>query len=105
MEHSDLDLCKYNAPNSRTDVAAIFLGDAGESPENRDICIYPVADSCNNISPLNQCSDPVAYILRFPSGECGWNSNMEHAEERRSAKRIRVTQLQYYSYRFAVRSI
>ncbi|GBO24626.1 hypothetical protein AVEN_205206-1 [Araneus ventricosus] len=75
-----------------------------ESPQNRAICIYPVADSYKNISPLNQCSDPMVYLLLFPNGECGWNSNMEHVEERRSEKRVRVTQLQFYSYRFAVRN-
>ncbi|GBM68541.1 hypothetical protein AVEN_247892-1 [Araneus ventricosus] len=87
VEHPDLDLRRYNAPTSRTEVTAIFVGDDGEPPANRDICIYPVADSYKNISPLNQCSDPIVNPLLFPSGECGWNSNMEHVEERRSAKR------------------
>ncbi|GBM09954.1 hypothetical protein AVEN_86831-1 [Araneus ventricosus] len=104
MEHPDLDLRRYNAPTSRTEVAAIFVGDDREPPANRDICIYPVADSYKNILPLNQCSDPMVYPLLFANGECGWNSNMEHVEERRSAKCVRVTQLQYYSYRFAVRN-
>ncbi|GBL82289.1 hypothetical protein AVEN_252458-1 [Araneus ventricosus] len=104
MEHPDLDLSRYNVPTSMTEVAAIFVGDDGEPPANRDICIYPVAGSCKNISPLNQCSRPMVYPLLFPHGECGWNSNMEHVEERRSSKRIRVTELQYYSYRFAVRN-
>ncbi|GBN12750.1 hypothetical protein AVEN_246719-1 [Araneus ventricosus] len=36
----------------------------------------------------------MVYPLLFPHGECGWNS----------AERVRVTQLQYYSYRFAVRN-
>ncbi|GBN30846.1 hypothetical protein AVEN_137192-1 [Araneus ventricosus] len=88
MKHPDLDLRRYNAPTSRTEVAAIFVEDDGEPP------VYPVADSCKNISPINQCSNPMVYFLLFPHG-CGWNSNMEHVEERRSAKRIRVTQLQY----------
>ncbi|GBN77814.1 hypothetical protein AVEN_123079-1 [Araneus ventricosus] len=46
----------------------------------------------------------MVYPLLFLNGECGWNSNLEHVEERRSAKRVRVIQLQYYSYRFAVRN-
>ncbi|GBL95511.1 hypothetical protein AVEN_54116-1 [Araneus ventricosus] len=32
MEHPDLDLRRYNAPISRTEVAAIFVGDDGEPP-------------------------------------------------------------------------
>ncbi|GBM32486.1 hypothetical protein AVEN_156584-1 [Araneus ventricosus] len=70
MEHPDLYLRRYNAPTSRTNVAAIFVGDDGEPPANRDICIYPVADSYKNISPLNQCNDPMVYPLLFPNGEC-----------------------------------
>ncbi|GBO12077.1 hypothetical protein AVEN_21690-1 [Araneus ventricosus] len=104
MEHPDLDLRRYNAPASMIEVTAIFVGDDGEPPANRDIFIYPVADSCKIISPLSQCSEPVVYYLLFPHEERGCNSNMEHVEERRSAKRVRVTQLQYYSYRFAVRN-
>ncbi|GBN16213.1 hypothetical protein AVEN_222588-1 [Araneus ventricosus] len=46
MEHPDFDLRRYNdAPTSRTQVAAIFVGDEVEHPANRDICIYPVANS------------------------------------------------------------
>ncbi|GBM15800.1 hypothetical protein AVEN_262952-1 [Araneus ventricosus] len=45
MEHPHFDLRRYNAPTSRTEVAAIFVGDEVEPPENRDICIYPVANS------------------------------------------------------------
>ncbi|GBM61142.1 hypothetical protein AVEN_26742-1 [Araneus ventricosus] len=45
MEHPDFDLLRYNAPTSRTEVAAIFVGDEVEPPSNRDICIYPVANS------------------------------------------------------------
>ncbi|GBM17649.1 hypothetical protein AVEN_261206-1 [Araneus ventricosus] len=98
MEHPDLDLRRYNAPASWTEVAAIFVGDDREPPANRDISTYQIADSYKNISPLNQCSDPMVYPLLFPNGEC----NMEHVEERRSVKRVKVTQLQYYSYRFTI---
>ncbi|GBL80634.1 hypothetical protein AVEN_240149-1 [Araneus ventricosus] len=103
MEHPDLDIRRYNAPTSRTEVAAIFVGDDGELPANRDICIYPIGEGCKNISPLNQCNDPMVYPLLFPRGEQGWSNEMEHVEERRSAKRNRVTQLQFYAYRLSVR--
>ncbi|GBO29161.1 hypothetical protein AVEN_236302-1 [Araneus ventricosus] len=104
MEHPGLDMRRYNAPTSRTEVAAIFVGDDGEPPANRDICIYPIGEGCKNISPLNQCNDPMVYPLLFPRGEQGWSNEMEHVEERRSAKRNRVTQLQFYAYRLSVRS-
>ncbi|GBO36231.1 hypothetical protein AVEN_112226-1 [Araneus ventricosus] len=91
MEHPYLDLRRYNAPTSRSEVAAIFVGDGVETPANGEICIYPVANSYKNISPLNQCSDPLVYPLLFLNGDRGWNSNLEHVEERRSAKRVRAT--------------
>ncbi|GBN38460.1 hypothetical protein AVEN_85682-1 [Araneus ventricosus] len=52
MEYLDLDLRRYNAPASRIEVAAIFVGHDGEPPANRDIFIYPVADSCKIILHL-----------------------------------------------------
>ncbi|GBM57791.1 hypothetical protein AVEN_90955-1 [Araneus ventricosus] len=42
MENGNLDLRRYNQPTSKTEIAAIFVGDNGEPPANRDICIYPV---------------------------------------------------------------
>ncbi|GBN87992.1 hypothetical protein AVEN_107373-1 [Araneus ventricosus] len=104
LEDKNLDMRRYNAPTLCTEVAAIFVGDNGESPANRDICVYPVGDTCQSISPLNQCCDPMTYPLLFPRGECSWNTGMEHVEERRTAKRTRVTQLQYYAYRLSQRN-
>ncbi|GBO03346.1 hypothetical protein AVEN_171029-1 [Araneus ventricosus] len=46
----------------------------------------------------------MTYPLLFPRGECSWNTGMEHVEERRTAKRTRVTQLQYYAYRLSQRN-
>ncbi|GBM40617.1 hypothetical protein AVEN_27202-1 [Araneus ventricosus] len=99
LEDKNLDMRRYNAPTLCTEVAAIFVGDNGEPPANRDICVYPVGDTCQSISPLNQCCDPMTYPLLFLRGECSWNTGMEHVEERRTAKRTRITQLQYYAYR------
>nr|XP_042913564.1 uncharacterized protein LOC122273596 [Parasteatoda tepidariorum] len=77
MEDPPSDLRRYNAPTSKTEVAAIFVGDNGEPPSNRDLCIYPVADSCKTISPMNPCIDPMVYPLLFPQGDCGWHAEME----------------------------
>ncbi|GBN17337.1 hypothetical protein AVEN_141499-1 [Araneus ventricosus] len=44
MENGDLDLRRYNQPTFRAEIAAIFVGDNGEPPANRDICIYPADD-------------------------------------------------------------
>ncbi|GBN15889.1 hypothetical protein AVEN_144698-1 [Araneus ventricosus] len=102
MENGDLDLHRYNQPTSKTEIAVTFVGDNGEPPANRDICIYPVCNSCNNISPLHQYCDPMVYPLLFPRGELGWNINMKHSEEGRPSKYTQVTQLQFYAYWLAV---
>ncbi|GBN37343.1 hypothetical protein AVEN_133030-1 [Araneus ventricosus] len=77
LEHKNLDMRHYNAPTLCTEVAAIFVGDNGEPPANRDICVYPVGDTCQSISPLNQCCDTLAYPLLFPGasvvGTLEWN--------------------------------
>ncbi|GBM22543.1 hypothetical protein AVEN_183975-1 [Araneus ventricosus] len=70
LEDKNLYKRRYNAPTLCTEVAAIFVGDNGEPPPNRDICVYPVRDTCQNISPLNQCCGPMAYSLLFPWDEC-----------------------------------
>ncbi|GBO06798.1 hypothetical protein AVEN_152070-1 [Araneus ventricosus] len=104
MENGNLDLCRYNQPIFKTEIAAIFVADNGEPPENRDICIYPAGNSYRIISPLNQCCGPMVYALLFTRGELGWNINMKYNEDGRSSKYTRVTQLQFYAYRLAVRS-
>ncbi|GBM51316.1 hypothetical protein AVEN_175760-1 [Araneus ventricosus] len=46
LDDKNLDMRRYNAPTLCTEVAAIFVGDNGEPPANRDICVYPVGDTC-----------------------------------------------------------
>ncbi|XP_055942022.1 uncharacterized protein LOC129972067 [Argiope bruennichi] len=72
-ETRNLDIRRYKQHITKTEIAAIFAGDNGVPPVNRDICIYPVGNSSNgkNISPLNQCCDPIVYPLLFPRGELG----------------------------------
>ncbi|GBO33564.1 hypothetical protein AVEN_242559-1 [Araneus ventricosus] len=45
LEDKNLDMRRYNASTLFTEVAAIFVGDNGEPPSNRDICVYPVGDT------------------------------------------------------------
>jgi hypothetical protein len=49
MEDPDLDKRRYNAPTSRTEVAAIFVGEDREPPANRHISTYPTDDCCRSI--------------------------------------------------------
>ena len=47
--------------------------------------------------------DPMIYPIIFPNGEIGWRKDMQHAPARRTAIRTKLTQQQYYCYRFAIR--
>lgn len=49
-------------------------------------------------------TSPMVYPLFFPCGDLGWHSGMLHDLQHRTAKRTRVTQLQFYSYTLAIRA-
>ena len=44
------------------------------------------------------------YPILFPCGDPGWHEALQHTEEHRTARRCKVTMLQYYSYRLAIRT-
>ena len=44
------------------------------------------------------------YPLLFPCGDPGWYEGLQHTQEHRTASRFKVTMLQYYSYRMAIRT-
>ena len=43
------------------------------------------------------------YPVLFPTGLLGWNPSLQHNQAFQTASRIKLTQLQYYSYRLAIR--
>ena len=96
------DQRRYNAPVV-DEVAAVFVGNDGAPPGNHDIVVYPKNQPLRNISYLNKNCDPMMYPLLFPKGLFGWDPTQLHNDGFRTASRVTVTQLQYYSYRFAVR--
>lgn len=56
-----LDCRRYNEPTH--DVAAVFLGEDGAPPENRDIVVYPKDRAPKGISYMSCHLDPVCYRL------------------------------------------
>ncbi|GBM19108.1 hypothetical protein AVEN_135596-1 [Araneus ventricosus] len=101
LEDKNLDMRRYNAPTLCTEIAAIFVGDNGEPTANKDICVYPVGDTCQSISPLNQCCDLMTYPMLFPRVSV---VGMEHVEEIKTVKSTRAIRLQYYTYRLSQRN-
>jgi PIF1-like helicase/Helitron helicase-like domain at N-terminus len=95
------DLRNYALPESRSDVAAIFVGD--DPPFDVDLKIYPRAfDRLNEIKNLNSLADPMTYPLLFPHGEYGYRTGVRHVGPRATQNRT-VTIRQYYSYRIQIR--
>jgi hypothetical protein len=93
---------RFNEP-VHDEVAAVFVGPNGEPPSNHDIVVYPRGRPLQHISHLNRNLDPMLYPLFFPKGEYGWSPDLEHVEAHRTAVRNRVTQMEFYSYRLAMR--
>ncbi len=96
------DLRRYNHPTVR-EVAAVFVGEKGAPPQNRDIVVWPREEAQHRISELNNCVDPLTYALLFPDSCRGWHSNLKHDAEFNTKKNIRVTAVQFYSHRILVR--
>ncbi|XP_057294730.1 uncharacterized protein LOC130623277 [Hydractinia symbiolongicarpus] len=96
------DRRRYNLPH-HDEVAAIFVGQDGAPPGNRDIITYPRGGNLQNISTLSANLEPMVYPLFFPRGEPGWYYGIPHVAERATRTRNTTTMLQYYSYRVAVR--
>ena len=96
------DQRRYNEPR-HDEVAAVFVGEDGAPPFERDIVVYPRAESCRIIPYMSANCDPMIYPLLFPRGDLGWVHGALHSAERRTSTRRTVTLLQFYSYRLAVR--
>ncbi|XP_057297346.1 uncharacterized protein LOC130627125 [Hydractinia symbiolongicarpus] len=96
------DRRRYNTP-SHEEVAAIFIGEDGAPPAQRDIVIYPRDHALVNISTMSANLDPMIYPMFFPRGDAGWHNSINHVLERQTATRQRVTRLQFCAYRIAIR--
>ena len=96
------DRRRDNAPLHQ-EVAAIFVGNDGAPPAARDIVVYPRDQPLRHISHISCNIDPMMYPIIFPRGEPGWDENLNHVRERATAVRNRLTQLEYYIYRIAIR--
>jgi hypothetical protein len=101
-----IDPRRYNAPKAN-EVAIVFSNTDGEPPLERDLIIHlrgnptnPAEPKVKRISVLDPNLEPMVYPLLFPYGEQGWSPDISLHGGR---VRTRVTQMQYYGYRFAVR--
>lgn len=97
---------RYNAPRAN-EVAIVFNSKDGEPPLHRDLLIHlrsdplnPFASKTKRISVLDPLLDAMTYPLLHPFGDPGWSPEIKHVDDIDR----RVTQMEYYGYRFAVRN-
>lgn len=95
----------YNAPINSDDVALVFVSDReGNIPADIDFAVYPSnSRTLKRINSLSKHLDPMVFPLFFPNGEFGWTTDMHHSSEHSTAVRNKITTLQFYSYKIAVR--
>ncbi|CAF5112615.1 unnamed protein product [Rotaria sp. Silwood1] len=100
INHGVHDRRLYNLPTAN-EVAAIFVGEDSDIPTYRHIAIHPRDQDLQTISILHPHCDPMIYPLLFPRGDKGWYPELEKIDQSRNRKR--VSMLQFYSYRLAIR--
>ncbi|CAF3164635.1 unnamed protein product [Rotaria sp. Silwood2] len=101
INHGIHDRRLYNLPTAN-EVAAVFVGEDSDVPTYRHIAIHPRGQDLQTISILHPHCDPMIYPLLFPRGDKGWYPELEKIDQSRNRKR--VSMLQFYSYRVAIRA-
>jgi len=97
----------------------IFKNEDGEPPLERDLLIHcrvdandPNQKKTQRISILDPNLEPLVYPLLFPFGDQSWGIDIPLHQRPNALRtihrpsenpRTKVTQLQYYGYRFAIR--
>ena len=71
------------------------------TPSNRDILLRLRHGGFQRISEVHPSYDPLHYVLLFPKGDDGWHVDIPLEG---SAKRERITTMQFYSYRLQIRN-
>ena len=89
----------YNTPTV-SEVAAVFLAEDAEITTPYKIVVHQQGGGMKTISILDDNCDPLVYPLLFPGGDKGWHPNIKANKER---KRQEISQLEFYSYRLAIR--
>ena len=95
-----LDKNRYNIA-ACNEVAVVFVGENGDPPLKRDICIYEKTSNKPLCIPnISKHVDPMVYPLMFPFGESGWSPYMKSLNLDHSSN---ISALQYYKYVLSAR--
>nr|KAJ0209786.1 hypothetical protein LSAT_V11C400186900 [Lactuca sativa] len=96
----DQDGRTNNLP-SASEVAALIVGDIGDSIDNRDIVVQTSSGSLRRISELHPSYLPIQYPLLFPYGDDGYRVDIPHRgiTPSSNSKRPNCTMREFFSYR------
>ncbi|KAJ9541777.1 hypothetical protein OSB04_028283 [Centaurea solstitialis] len=89
----------YNLP-SASEVAALIVGDIGNTTEKRDIIVEHQTGRLQQISELHPSYLPLQYPLLFPYGEDGYRVDIPHRgiTSSNSSKRPNVTMREFFAF-------
>lgn len=90
------DRHKHNIP-AENEVAAIFVSNDGEIPQNRAIVVHPKTGRLRRIPIINEMVDAMTYPLLLPYGDAGWCPGVKLTNGKN------LSMCQYYGYRIALR--
>ncbi|XP_035844057.1 uncharacterized protein LOC118490499 [Helianthus annuus] len=90
----------YNLPTA-SEVAALIVGDIGDSLENRDIIVETKSGGLQRISELHPSYLALQYPLLFPYGDDCYRIDVPHrgVTPSTSTKRTYVTMREFFAYR------
>jgi hypothetical protein len=101
----DMDGRTYNLPTA-SEVAALIVGDIGDSFENRDIIVKTRSGDLQRISALHPSYLALQYPLLFPYGDDGYRVDIPHRDvvDLSNSKRPHCTMREFFAYRIQDRA-
>ena len=76
------DKRRFNVPKTG-EVSAVFVGENGNPPINRDFAVYSkISDRLQLLKVISPNVDPMVYVLLFPFGEQGWHPNLKQKTDK-----------------------
>ncbi|VDN19887.1 unnamed protein product [Cylicostephanus goldi] len=97
----NMDRRRYNFP-AANEVAVVFVGEDNDVPATRALAIHHKDGRLRVIQDIDGRCDPLTYPLLFPKGGLGWHVDLTKNASTRT--RTRITQREFYSYLFSVRT-
>ncbi|XP_074351616.1 uncharacterized protein LOC141690740 [Apium graveolens] len=106
LKVSRADSGRENHVGTSDEVVGIMVGDVDETDGSRDIIIHSKIKGLKRISDIHPKLMALQYLLLFPHGGDGFHKKIPFgkAEKGSNKQREMISQKEYYSYKFQVRT-